>query len=62
VTAYYLLAPDTIDEHMTRVLHRKRGVIAAVTDGRDPASESTLDGVVRALRERPAEATAQAAA
>jgi hypothetical protein len=62
VTAYYLLAPATIDEHMAGVLQRKRGVIAAVTDGRDPADESTLDGVVRALRERPAEATAQAAA
>jgi hypothetical protein len=47
---------------MAGVLQRKRGVIAAVTDGRDPADESTLDGVVRALRERPAEATAQAAA
>jgi SNF2 family DNA or RNA helicase len=62
VTAYYLLAPETIDAHMASVLHRKRGVIAAVTDGLDPASESTLDGVVRALRGRPAEATVQAAA
>jgi SWI/SNF-related matrix-associated actin-dependent regulator of chromatin subfamily A-like protein 1 len=50
VTAYYLLAPDTIDAHMAGVLHRKRGLIGAVTDGRDPATDTGLDQVVRALR------------
>jgi hypothetical protein len=50
VTAYYLLAPDTIDAHMAGVLHRKRGIIGAVTDGRDPGTDSALDEVVRALR------------
>ena len=40
VTAWYLLAADTIDETMAELIQRKRGVIAAVTDGR------RLDGVV----------------
>ena len=62
VTAYYLLAPDTIDEHMAGVLHRKRGVIGVVTDGRAPGSETALDEVVRALRERSTDARLQAAA
>ena len=34
VTAWYLLAADTIDETMARLIQRKRGLIAAVTDGR----------------------------
>lgn len=62
VTAYYLLAPGTIDDQMAGVLHRKRSVIDAVTDGRDRASESTLEGVVRALRGSPVQAAKQAAA
>src|SRR5439155_10470248 len=33
VTAWYLLAPDTIDETMGELLDYKRGVIGAVTDG-----------------------------
>src|SRR6202007_384420 len=33
VTAWYLLAADTIDETMARLIQRKRGLIAAVTDG-----------------------------
>ncbi len=51
VTAYYLLAADTIDEHMAGVLARKRGIIDAVTDGRGGDDASALDAVVRALRE-----------
>ncbi len=62
VTAYYLLAPDTIDEHMASVLHRKRGVIGAVTHGRDLAGGSALDEVVRALREPSTDARLQTAA
>ena len=34
VTAYYLLATQSIDEQMAAVLQRKRSVIDAVTDGR----------------------------
>ncbi len=53
VTAYYLLAAQTIDEQMAGVLQRKRAVIDAVTDGQRVADTSSLDAVVRALRERP---------
>ncbi|HTU98094.1 MAG TPA: DEAD/DEAH box helicase, partial [Solirubrobacteraceae bacterium] len=34
VTAWYLLAAETIDEDMATVLARKRGIVGAVTDGR----------------------------
>ncbi|MBI5103699.1 MAG: DEAD/DEAH box helicase, partial [Solirubrobacterales bacterium] len=34
VTAWYLLAAGTIDETMAELLERKRGIVAAVTDGR----------------------------
>ena len=61
VTAWYLLAPDTIDETMADLLAVKRGVIGAVTDGRQVESESLLEGVVRELQER-VEAEAAAAA
>ena len=54
VTAYYLLASETIDEQMASVLQRKRGVIDAVTDGRRLADTSALDVVVAELRARPA--------
>ena len=62
VTAYYLLASETIDEQMASVLQRKRGVIDAVTDGRRSADTSALDAVVQALRERPGEPALRAAA
>jgi SNF2 family DNA or RNA helicase len=50
VTAWYLLAADTIDETMARLIHRKRGLIAAVTDGRTFDGDGLVDGVVRELR------------
>jgi hypothetical protein len=50
VTAWYLLAAETIDETMAALLERKRGVVAAVTDGRRQADASVVEGVVRALR------------
>jgi SWI/SNF-related matrix-associated actin-dependent regulator 1 of chromatin subfamily A len=50
VTAWYLLAADTIDETMARLIQRKRGLIAAVTDGRKLEDEGLLDQVVRELR------------
>jgi SWI/SNF-related matrix-associated actin-dependent regulator of chromatin subfamily A-like protein 1 len=55
VTAWYLLAPETIDETMAELLEHKRGVIGAVTDGHVVESESLIEGVVRALRERELE-------
>ena len=43
VTAWYLLAPETIDETMATLLERKRTVIDAVTEGevREEARWST---------------------
>jgi SNF2 family DNA or RNA helicase len=52
VTAWYLLAPETIDETMAELLEQKRGVIGAVTDGHVVESESLIEGVIRALKER----------
>ena len=53
VTAWYLLAPDTIDETMAELLERKRGLINAVTDGQVRDDERVVDAVVRELRGRP---------
>ena len=53
VTAWYLLAPATIDETMAQVLERKRSVIDAVTDGQVRDEERLLDAVIRDLRGRP---------
>ena len=53
VTAWYLLAPNTIDESMAEVLERKRELIDAVTDGRVRDEERLVEAVVRDLRERP---------
>ena len=53
VTAWYLLAAETIDEAMAEVLARKRGIVGAVTDGRRDDSEAVVQSVVRALREKP---------
>jgi SWI/SNF-related matrix-associated actin-dependent regulator 1 of chromatin subfamily A len=50
VTAWYLLAADTIDETMARLIERKRGLVAAVTDGRTFDGDGLVDGVVRELR------------
>jgi len=54
VTAWYLLAPNSIDETMGEVLERKRAVINAVTDGQVRVDESIVDAVVRDLRDRSA--------
>ena len=51
VTAWYLLAADTIDETMAELIQRKRGVIAAVTDGRQLDGDGLVEAVVRELRE-----------
>ena len=53
VTAWYLLAPDTIDETMAQVLERKRSLIDAVTDGQVQDDERLVDAVIRDLRGRP---------
>jgi SWI/SNF-related matrix-associated actin-dependent regulator 1 of chromatin subfamily A len=51
VTAWYLLAADTIDETMTRLIQRKREIVSAVTDGREAQADGLIDGVVRELRD-----------
>lgn len=50
VTAYYLLASETIDEQMASVLQRKRAVIDAVTDGHRLADTSAPDAASRRSR------------
>jgi SWI/SNF-related matrix-associated actin-dependent regulator of chromatin subfamily A-like protein 1 len=51
VTAWYLLAAETIDETMARLIQRKREIVAAVTDGRPRQSDGLVEAVVRELRD-----------
>src|SRR3712207_2751452 len=46
VTAWYLLAADTIDERMAAVITAKREIVGAVTDGRAPTDESMIDSLL----------------
>ncbi len=51
VTAWYLLAAETIDETMARLIQRKRAIVGAVTDGREMDADNLVAQVVRELRE-----------
>jgi hypothetical protein len=51
VTAWYLLAANTIDEAMARVIQSKRSIVAAVTDGRIIGDDGLVEAVVRELRD-----------
>jgi SWI/SNF-related matrix-associated actin-dependent regulator of chromatin subfamily A-like protein 1 len=51
VTAWYLLAADTIDETMAALIQRKRATVAAVTDGRVLEADGLVESVVRELRD-----------
>jgi SWI/SNF-related matrix-associated actin-dependent regulator of chromatin subfamily A-like protein 1 len=51
VTAWYLLAAETIDETMARLIQRKREIVDAITDGRELVDGGLIDGVVRELRD-----------
>jgi hypothetical protein len=53
VTAWYLLAAQTIDETIAELLLAKRSVVDAVTDGRRPAADGLVEAVVAALRGTP---------
>jgi SWI/SNF-related matrix-associated actin-dependent regulator of chromatin subfamily A-like protein 1 len=53
VSAWYLLAPDTIDETMAELLQRKRTVIDAVTEGQVRDEERMVEAVIRELRGKP---------
>ncbi len=44
VTAWYLLAAETIDETMARLIQSKRAHVAAVTDGRTVGGDGLIDG------------------
>ncbi len=51
VTAWYLLAADTIDETMARLIQSKRATVAAVTDGRVLEADGLVEAVIRELRD-----------
>ena len=51
VTAWYLLAADTIDETMARLIQRKRVIVGAVTDGGQLDEDGLVASVVRELRD-----------
>jgi SWI/SNF-related matrix-associated actin-dependent regulator 1 of chromatin subfamily A len=51
VTAWYLLAAETIDETMARLIQSKRAIVSAVTDGRDLHGDGLVEAVVRELRD-----------
>ncbi|MCW3012812.1 MAG: helicase domain protein [Solirubrobacterales bacterium] len=53
VTAWYLLAAGTIDETISAMLQRKRGLVGAVTDGTRDEGEALVASVVRELRGKP---------
>ena len=50
VTAWYLLAAESIDETMARLIERKRAIVAAVTDGRSADADGMVASVIRELR------------
>ncbi|HET9074704.1 MAG TPA: DEAD/DEAH box helicase [Solirubrobacteraceae bacterium] len=51
VSAWYLLAAETIDETMARLIQRKREVVDAITDGRALPDGGLVEGVIRELRD-----------
>lgn len=51
VTAWYLLAAETIDETMARLIQSKRVHVAAVTEGRRLDGDGLVDEVIRELRD-----------
>jgi hypothetical protein len=51
VSAWYLLAAETIDETMARLIQSKRAIVSAVTDGRDLHGDGLVEAVVRELRD-----------
>ena len=51
VTAWYLLAAETIDETMARLIQSKRAIVSAVTDGRELHGDGLVEAVVRELRD-----------
>ncbi|MFT4034019.1 MAG: SNF2-related protein [Patulibacter sp.] len=56
VTAWYLVAPETIDERMLALIEHKRAVVDSVTDGRTAADRSGLDAILAGYLGDPAQA------
>jgi hypothetical protein len=52
VTAWYLLAADTIDERIAAVVERKRSVVRATSDGTPYTDESTLNDLLSWVAEQ----------
>ncbi len=50
VNAYYLLAPNTIDERIQKLIDSKRLVVEAATDGRVSTEQSILSDLIADLR------------
>ncbi|MEJ7876862.1 MAG: hypothetical protein WKF62_09380, partial [Solirubrobacterales bacterium] len=46
VTAWYLLATETIDERIAELLAQKRDVVDSVTDGGGGSGESIADALI----------------
>ncbi len=51
VTAWYLLAADTIDERIAALIDHKRAVVGSVTDGTAGADQAVIDRLLRELAE-----------
>jgi SWI/SNF-related matrix-associated actin-dependent regulator 1 of chromatin subfamily A len=49
VTAWYLLAADTIDERIAALIDHKRAVVGSVTDGTAGADAAVIDRLLREL-------------
>jgi SWI/SNF-related matrix-associated actin-dependent regulator 1 of chromatin subfamily A len=53
VTAWYLLAAETIDERIAAVVERKRRVVRAASDGTLHGDDSALDELLAWVSEQP---------
>ena len=49
MTAWYLLAADTIDERIASLIDHKRAVVGSVTDGTAGAEQAVVDRLLREL-------------
>jgi len=51
VNIYYLLAENTIDRSIVRILDNKRRVVDLVTDGREPDEQDLITSLIEAIKE-----------
>ena len=52
VSAWYLLAEETVDTDIYRLIEEKRKVVDAVTDGEDQETSSILNDLVKSFIQR----------